>query len=412
MIRTRASIRVRGLAVFLLPGVWVAGVLAVALLVPGGVHCVSAVAVAPAIACAGSGRRRCVAMSGALGLVALAVAVAVADDDEGLAPRSGTAVTTLAVVILCLWLADRKARLTAELHRAREIALAAQQVLLRPLPRRVNGVAVAGDYLSASRGAHVGGDLYEVLATPYGLRAVIGDVRGHGLAAIGTVATLLGGFREAAHDEPELGGVLRRLDRTFARHLRERAQAEHPAVASAPPESPAAEEFVTLLLVQLGEDGGTQLINCGHPPPYRISADCPGGVCAAQIGAGEPLPPLGLFEPGEDLTAVRCGPLLPGQALFCHTDGVADARNAAGVFFPLTTELEAAARASVRSGSLCARVLVQSMSARFLRHTKGRPTDDMALLLLHRDTPRVPAQIAQAAHVRKAVRRLPGVPRR
>ncbi|MFE2432564.1 PP2C family protein-serine/threonine phosphatase [Streptomyces sp. NPDC059373] len=412
MIRTRAAIRVRGLAVFLLPGVWVAGVLAVALLVPGGVHCVSAVAVAPAIACAGSGRRRCVAMSGALAFVALAVAVVVADEGEGIAPRTGTAVTTLAVVILCLWLADRKARLAAELDRTREIAVAAQQVLLRPLPRRVNGVAVAGDYLSASRGAHVGGDLYEVLATPYGLRAVIGDVRGHGLAAIGTVATLLGGFREAAHDEPELGGVLRRLDRTLARHLRERAHAEHPAVASEPPEFPAAEEFVTLLLLQLGEDGGTQLINCGHPPPYRISADCPGGVCAAQIEAGEPLPPLGLFEPGDDLAAVRCGPLPPGQALFCHTDGVADARNAAGAFFPLATELEAAARASVRGGSLCARVLVQSMSARFLRHTKGRLTDDMALLLLHRDVPRVPAQIAQAAHVRKAARRLPGVPRR
>lgn len=171
-----------------------------------------AVVAAPVIACAGTGRRRCVLASGALAVAAVAV------PDTG--QRLGTEVAVLAVLAVCFLLVDRRARLAAKLDRTREIALAAQQVLLPPLPQHVDGLAVAGDHLSASRGARVGGDLYEVLATPHGVRAVIGDVRGHGLEAIGTVAALLGSFREAAHDEPELAGVLRRLDRALHRHLR------------------------------------------------------------------------------------------------------------------------------------------------------------------------------------------------
>ena len=104
--------------------------------------------------------------------------------------------------------------LRRELRQARYVAGVAQSVLLRPLPARVEGLGVAAVQVSAERGAAVGGDLYDVVGTEFGVRVVMGDVRGHGLAALGTFAALLGGFREAVHDEPELGGVLRRLDRT------------------------------------------------------------------------------------------------------------------------------------------------------------------------------------------------------
>ncbi|MFE0425551.1 hypothetical protein ACFW15_24700, partial [Streptomyces sp. NPDC058953] len=96
-------------------------------------------------------------------------------------------------------------RLRRELRRARAVAHATQRVLLRPPPARLDGLSLAAGQLSASRGATVGGDLYEVVATPYGIRAVIGDVRGHGLPAIGAVAAVLGSFREAAYDEPDHG---------------------------------------------------------------------------------------------------------------------------------------------------------------------------------------------------------------
>lgn len=102
-------------------------------------------------------------------------------------------------------------------------------------------------------GAAIGGDLYEVVATEYGVRAVMGDVRGHGIGALGTVAAVLGCFREAAHDEKDLGAVLRRLERALDRHLRQ----EHQGCA--------AEEFVTLLLVEIRPDGEMLALNCGHP---------------------------------------------------------------------------------------------------------------------------------------------------
>ncbi|MGW3557391.1 hypothetical protein ACWDNT_08460, partial [Streptomyces sp. NPDC000963] len=88
--------------------------------------------------------------------------------------------------------------LIRELARARAVAAATQQVLLRPPPGRLEGLTLAAGQLSASRGASVGGDLYEAVATPYGVRIVLGDVRGHGLAALGAVVAVLGSFREAS----------------------------------------------------------------------------------------------------------------------------------------------------------------------------------------------------------------------
>jgi hypothetical protein len=132
--------------------------------------------------------------------------------------------------------------LLRELRQARQVAGAAQSVLLRPLPPRIDGLTVAAAQMSADRGATIGGDLYEAVATEHGVRVVMGDVRGHGLAAIGTAAAVLGSFREAVHDEPELAGVLRRLDRALARHLMERAERD----------GTVAEEFVTVLLLEIG----------------------------------------------------------------------------------------------------------------------------------------------------------------
>ncbi|MEU9702993.1 PP2C family protein-serine/threonine phosphatase [Streptomyces sp. NPDC047981] len=276
--------------------------------------------------------------------------------------------------------------LSRELERVRAIAQATQQVLLRPPPPRLDGLSVAAGQLSASRGASVGGDLYEAVATPYGVRIVIGDVRGHGLAALGAVVAVLGSFREAAHDEPELGGVLRRLDRALARHLRERAREEHPAACSGrEPEHPAAEEFVTVLLLEIGKDGEVYALNCGHPGPYRI------GHRVEVLPVGDPHPPLGTFPLSADLSPYPCGRLLPGEALVLHTDGAEEARDGAGRFFGLEAVLAQAAR----EAALAPAALVHRVHAALLRHTGGRLADDVALLVVRNDRMRVPAQPAE-----------------
>ncbi|MFF4296041.1 PP2C family protein-serine/threonine phosphatase [Streptomyces vinaceus] len=294
--------------------------------------------------------------------------------------------------------------LMSELRRVREIAGAAQRAVLRPLPGRIQGLTPAAAQLSASRGAAVGGDLYEAVPTGYGVRVVIGDVRGHGLPALGAAAAVLGAFREAAYDEPGLGGVLVRMERALARHVLEQD---------------AAEEFVTVLLLQIAEDGSVRALNCGHPWPYLLREPRPLEPCGAppradpgrgvrpaaepgrrrrggavaggavvgsarrrtvvrSLDGGEVLPPLGVVPVPPGLPAQDCGQLWPGDVLFLHTDGAEDARDAAGRFFPLRRVLaELPADTPAR--------LVAGVHAELLRHTGGQLIDDVALLALRSD---------------------------
>ncbi|MFD9102718.1 PP2C family protein-serine/threonine phosphatase [Streptomyces virginiae] len=282
--------------------------------------------------------------------------------------------------------------LLAELRRSEEIAGAAQRALLRPLPGRIDGLTLAAAQLSASRGAAVGGDLYEAVPTAHGIRVVIGDVRGHGLPALGAAAAVLGAFREAAYDEPSLGGVLRRMERALGRHVRDRARSEHPSACPAEPESPAAEEFVTVLLLQIAADGALTALNCGHPWPYLLRpvpqhcaahgrGSAPDPAPHTPTGVewldGETLPPLGVVPLPTDPRAHACGELRPGETLFLHTDGAEDARDGAGRFFPLRSVLAQAPLTPAR--------LVAGVHAALLRHTGGRLADDVALLVLRND---------------------------
>ncbi|MER7175436.1 PP2C family protein-serine/threonine phosphatase [Streptomyces mesophilus] len=295
---------------------------------------------------------------------------------DGLTARIATSAVFFAVGT-GLILGVRRA-LLQELAQIREVAGAAQRVLLRPLPPRLDGLAIAAGQLSAHRAATVGGDLYEAVATDHGVRVVMGDVRGHGLAAIGTVAALLGSFREAAHDEAELPAVLRRLERAMGRHLRERARTEHPSACTGEPETPLSEEFVTVLLLEIRLDGSVYALNCGHPWPYRL------GLQVERIAGGEPLPPLGPFPLPAELPVLHCGWLRAGETLLLHTDGVEDARDAAGEFFPLATVL-----AGNRSAP---GEVINTVCDALLRHTGGRLADDMALLVLRNERRKVPQQ--------------------
>jgi serine phosphatase RsbU (regulator of sigma subunit) len=263
--------------------------------------------------------------------------------------------------------------LLRELRQARQVAGAAQSVLLRPLPPRIDGLTVAAAQLSADRGATIGGDLYEAVATEHGVRVVMGDVRGHGLAAIGTAAAVLGSFREAVHDEPDLGGVLRRLDRALARHLRERAERD----------GTVAEEFVTVLLLEISADGEVHALNFGHPWPYLLS-----GTRVEPLSCADPLPPLGPFPLPCDLSATPCGHLLPGETLILHTDGAEDARDARGRFFSLPEALGGVVEAPPQS-------VLGTVFTALLNHTGGPPKDDVALLVLRNDRQRQPAQGAR-----------------
>lgn len=361
---------------FAVPVGWVLGVLAWEYVVPLQANLVPLLAAAPAIACAGTGHRRGVVFGGACALFALypldPLSPYGAPPDGSAGSRVGTCAAILCTVGASYRTARRRGRLTTELHRARQVATAAQEVLLRPLPERLAGYAVAAGQLSATRGADVGGDLYDAVVTPYGVRVVMGDVRGHGLAALGTVSTVLGSFREAAHDEPELGGVLRRLERGLARRLQGQREA-----ANAPAD--AAEDFVTVLLLEARPDGTVTAHNCGHPWPFLLSSR-DGAPSGATVAEAEPLPPLGLFPLPAALPQPLRLQLPPGDTLFLHTDGAQDARDAHGANFALPEALRAAVRRRCAPADL-----VTAVRAALVEHTGGRFNDDAALLALRND---------------------------
>jgi hypothetical protein len=139
---------------------------------------------------------------------------------------------------------QRQAEQIAELAK---LATIAQQAVLRPLGPKVGTLAVAGRYISATAAADIGGDLYEALDTPYGVRMIIGDVRGKGLDAVRTASIVLGSYRHVAYERADLRAVVADLDRAVARSVGD-------------------EDFVTACLVE--ERGGTlTIVNCGHPSP-------------------------------------------------------------------------------------------------------------------------------------------------
>ncbi|MFJ8583483.1 PP2C family protein-serine/threonine phosphatase [Streptomyces sp. NPDC093595] len=280
-----------------------------------------------------------------------------------------------AVSVLLAWL---RARRDAQLVSVRTVAQAAQFAVLPPLPERVGPVRCGALYRAAERGTLVGGDLYDVRDGPYGVRAVVADVQGHGLAAVGTVAALLGTFREAVLDEPDLGGVAARLDRRLV-------------VDAAARGGMHGEVFATAVLMEFpagdagaggaGAGGGgasaaVRVLSCGHPAPLLVSGD------GAREVALEPGAPLGLglaeFRPPPAVVV----PLGPKDVLLAHTDGVTEARDATGSFYPLAARVPRDAESPVE--------LVRSVW-RDLSAYAGVIGDDVALLALSAPG-RVPAR--------------------
>lgn len=248
-----------------------------------------------------------------------------------------------------------RCRLAARLLDVQSAADAASRAILRPLPPDLGGVPLAVRYVSASREARVGGDLYEAVQTASGLRMVVGDVRGKGLDAVRLAALTLGSFREAAHRDPELQQV---------------AAAMHAAVLR----DAGPEDFVTALLVQLQGDTVSWL-SCGHPAPVRLRDG------AVREVALPPAPPLGIAAPPPAVQQRAA----PGDRFLLYTDGAAEARSD-GVFFPLA---EAAAEALARPDLQTA---VDRLALQVREHAGADAADDVALFAFE-----VPREAARPA---------------
>ncbi|HEY7919652.1 MAG TPA: PP2C family protein-serine/threonine phosphatase [Streptosporangiaceae bacterium] len=362
-------------------------------------------AVPPALAGIGAATpRRPLAYGGVMLLIAIATAPFTTTPEV-------PAVTTVSILVVTLISAFGSARGGQDTQRLADVtsvAEAAQRALLRPLPRQVGPLELGVVYLAAAAEARVGGDLYEVTRTQFGIRLIVGDVRGKGLDAVEIAADVLGVFREVAHEVYTLAEVARRIDASLARR----------------PAAPL-EEFVTAVLAEIDPAAGSLTIyNCGHPPPlvlspgdhspgdhrpgdHRPGDDRPGEggsdgqvaprrlrVTAVDVPA--PALPLRLMSLGDTSGAERTVPLQPGDALLLYTDGVTEARDARREFYPLEERVaEMAARTGGPDGDLLD--LLRDDLVRYV----GAPLDDDAALLLARvsgpwDRRAVPPPLAAA----------------
>ncbi|WP_313904690.1 PP2C family protein-serine/threonine phosphatase [Streptomyces sp. SLBN-118] len=255
----------------------------------------------------------------------------------------------------------------SELDQVRRIAIAAQRVLLRPIQARLGPVRVASRYVAAEKGAQIGGDLYEAVQTRYGVRMIVGDVRGKGLPAVRSAAAVLGAFRESVHYEEDLVEV---INHCAAALRRERAM---PRGMGQEDEEEQAESFVTVLVAQVPDSLVVELVNRGHPPPLVLNE----GKVQALVPTS-PLPPLGLEEFITSPPAkAESYPFAPGDRLLLYTDGVVEARDRDDEFFALSDAMEAAHDRTPPE-------FLEELHEGLIRHTEGRLTDDVAMMVVDR----------------------------
>ncbi|MFE1260514.1 PP2C family protein-serine/threonine phosphatase [Streptomyces albogriseolus] len=307
-------------------------------------------ATGPALAAATSRPR------GVLGVGALASLLG-----AGIAYRHDMDVAHLAVVLAALVTVTLAGTLASALRARRERVLAAvrsvaetaQHALLQPVPDTVGPFQVAVRYSAAAAEARIGGDLYALVPTPHGVRMIVGDVRGKGLPAVGTAALVLGVFREAAYDEPDLLDVVCRIERSLARNL-------------------GGDDFVTAVVAGCPEPGRLETVNCGHAPPLLIR-----GAEVTAVEPVHPAPPLGLRALSDDAPRLQVVPFGDGDQLLLYTDGVTEARDADRAFYPLA---EGLTRHLYDEPAKTLAALHEDL----LDHVGGRLHDDAALLLLRR----------------------------
>ncbi|MFJ9034240.1 PP2C family protein-serine/threonine phosphatase [Streptomyces sp. NPDC102274] len=282
------------------------------------------------------------------------------------------AVVTVLMTVFC-YLRERHHRQLARVHLISETV---QSALLRPLPRRAGPLRIASECRPSEPDTHISGDLFAVARTANSTRLLIGDVRGKGLTSINRTSIMLGAFRAAAHRQSPLPELAAYLEGSVHWGLAELSLAE----------DDVTECFVTALLVDIPDNGSVvHCVSMGHPPALLLRDGM-----AIVLDTLWTAPPLGLGALGDASYTQETFPFRCGNQLLLYTDGVSEARDADGVFFPLAER----AAAAVRSGN-GPEELLRHLTTDLLSYTGGSLDDDMAMIAITR----VPGRADPSAHV-------------
>ncbi|WP_131747599.1 PP2C family protein-serine/threonine phosphatase [Frankia sp. Cppng1_Ct_nod] len=249
--------------------------------------------------------------------------------------------------VLAVAASHDRTRREAKLKNITHVAEVAQRAILGAVPASSGELLLAVSYESAAAEASVGGDLYEVVDSPWGTRILIGDVRGKGLDAVRIASRVMGCFRVIARRVEDPAGVMAVLDGEVM-------------------EVSGPEDFVTAVFAEI-DNGCLLMVNAGHPDPVLLRD---GAIRLVPVASRQP--PLGF---GADGMVVTRYSLRSGDRLLFYTDGLTEARHpVTGEFFPLLSATEAALRHVSLEESLS--VLVRQLR----RWTASSLNDDVALL--------------------------------
>jgi len=190
---------------------------------------------------------------------------------------------------------QRQILMEQEFRSAQEL----QQLLIPEALPELPGYAVSSAYRPAQE---VGGDFFQLMALANGgALLVIGDVSGKGLPAAMAVALIVGAIRSTAETSDDPAAMLATLNRRLHGRLRG--------------------GFATCLAMRLEPKGNCVIANAGHLPPFLNGEE-------VELPAALP---LGLMPDADYETAeLRMD---GGDRLTLYTDGLLEARNAAGELF-------------------------------------------------------------------------------
>ncbi|MFI9780822.1 PP2C family protein-serine/threonine phosphatase [Streptomyces sp. NPDC051956] len=267
-----------------------------------------------------------------IALVVVVIVLLRHGDGRSWIDRSLMMLLTLALGAGSVYACHRRIRREDEMLRLRSTAAAMQRHILRPLPLLTDDVLVDGAYEPVQEDRLVGGDIYDVVESPWGTRVLIGDVQGKGLPAVGAAFAVIGAFREAAHRETTLTALVDALDASVVRHNSYAAQTGDD------------ERFVTALILNVDAHDEVQVINCGHIAPHLLHNAT---ISTPALDAGVP---LGLAELATEPVTVDWFTFPAGATLLLTTDGLTETRGADGTFYPVTERL--AERASLSPADL------------------------------------------------------------
>jgi serine phosphatase RsbU (regulator of sigma subunit) len=143
----------------------------------------------------------------------------------------------------------------------------------------------------------IGGDFYDVVATPAGLTVIVADVCGKGVSAALFASTLQGMIYTHLAAGMALTEVANAVNCYFCQKR-------------------LGEKYATLVMVQIAADGSVEYISCGHVPPVFVSNGRVERLAEGNLPVG--LIPFAKYESQRRTLA-------PGDSLILISDGVTEA---------------------------------------------------------------------------------------